>query len=168
MRWLTARGGWAKPPGMSGALERNAVLAYLDRRIFEHIQVSEGWLRAVREAAARGAVVYVLRNESLVDVLALERLVHRFGLPPIRFAQDTNLGLLEPLGRGWFSSLLPRGETVAQRLERAIEGGGGLGQGAQAGPFRPLTAPGRLLCCAQLKIATVFGAFLDPVADKIM
>jgi glycerol-3-phosphate O-acyltransferase len=69
-------------------------------------------------------VVYVLRNESLVDVLALERLVHRFGLPPIRFAQDTNLGLLEPLGRGWFSSLLPRGETVAQRLERAIEGGG--------------------------------------------
>ncbi|MCS6899310.1 MAG: 1-acyl-sn-glycerol-3-phosphate acyltransferase [Myxococcales bacterium] len=109
---------------MSGALERNAVLAYLDRRVFEHIQANEAWLRSVREAAARGAVVYVLRNESLVDVLALEHLVRRHHLPPIRFAQDTNLGLLEPLGRGWFSSLLPRGETVAQRLERALSGGG--------------------------------------------
>jgi glycerol-3-phosphate O-acyltransferase len=109
---------------MSGALERNAALAYLDRRIFEHIQVSDAWLRSVREAAARGAVVYVLRNESLVDVLALEHLVRRHELPPIRFAQDTNLGLLEPLGRGWFSSLLPRGETVSRRLERALEGGG--------------------------------------------
>lgn len=109
---------------MSGALERSAALAYLDRRFFDHIEVSEGWLRAVREAAARGAVVYVLRNESLVDVLALEHLVKRFHLPPLRFAQDTNLGLLEPLGRGWVTALLQRGDTVTQRLERAITGGG--------------------------------------------
>lgn len=109
---------------MSGALERNAALAFLDRRFFDHIEVGEPWLRSVREAAARGAVVYVLRNESLVDVLALERIVKRFDLPPLRFAQDTNLGLLEPLGRGWVSSLLQRGETVGQRLERALEGGG--------------------------------------------
>lgn len=109
---------------MSGALERSAALAYLDRRFFDHIEVSEGWLRAVREAAARGAVVYVLRSESLVDVLALSHLVKRFDLPPLRFAQDANLGLLEPLGRGWVTALLQRGETVAQRLERALDGGG--------------------------------------------
>lgn len=109
---------------MSGALERNAALAFLDRRIFDHIEVSESWLYSVREAAARGVVVYVLRNESLVDILALDHLVKRFDLPPLRFAQDTNLGLLEPLGHNWISSLLLRGETVAQRLDRALEGGG--------------------------------------------
>lgn len=109
---------------MSGVLERNAALAFLDRRFFEHITVSDAWLRAVREAAARGAVVYVLRSESLVDVLALAHLVERFKLPPLRFAQDTNLGLLGPLGRSWLDTLLSRGSTVGQRLERAIEGGG--------------------------------------------
>ncbi len=107
---------------MSGVLERNAALAFLDRRFFEHITVSDSWLRAVREAAARGSVVYVLRSESTVDVLALAHLIERFNLPPLRFAQDTNLGLLGPLGRSWLSSLLP-GAGVGQRLEKALEGG---------------------------------------------
>lgn len=104
--------------------ERNAALSYLNRRFFDHITVSDEWLRSVREAAGRGAVVYVLRAESFVDVLALDHLVKRFGLPPLRFAQDTGLWMLEPLGWGWVEGLLPGGLTVAERLDRALAEGG--------------------------------------------
>ena len=35
--------------------EPNPLLAYVYRRFFEHIQVDETWVAAVREAAARGS-----------------------------------------------------------------------------------------------------------------
>jgi glycerol-3-phosphate O-acyltransferase len=101
-----------------------AALDLLSRRLFSHIEVSPGWVEAVRSAAERGAVVHVLRSESFIDVLALDYLVRRFGLPPLRFAQDTRLGALDPLGEGWLEGFLQRELTVQQRIERAIGGGG--------------------------------------------
>src|SRR5579864_7284229 len=100
------------------------LLARLYRGLFDHIEVDEAWLRAVRDAQARGTVVYMLRNLSVVDFLALDYLTKRHGLPEIRFANDLGLWILEPMGRGWLNALRPRTpEGDAADLERAVTGG---------------------------------------------
>src|SRR5258707_397473 len=102
----------------------NPVLAWLYHRFFENIEVDESWARAVREADARGTVVYVLRNLSLVDFFALDYLTKRHRLPQIRFANDLGLSLLEPLNGGWLHVLRPRThDGDAADLERAVLGG---------------------------------------------
>src|SRR5580658_899212 len=102
----------------------NPLLARVYRLLFEHIEVDDAWLRAVREAKDRGTVVYVLRNLSFVDFLALDHLTKRYHLPEIRFANDLGLWVLEPMGNGWLNALRPRTATGdAANLERAVETG---------------------------------------------
>ena len=104
--------------------EPNAALAWVYRRFFEHIEVDQTWAGRVREADARGTVVYVLRNLSFVDFLALDYLTKQLGLPQVRFANDLGLWVLEPMGRGWLTALAPRTESDDNdRLRRAIEDG---------------------------------------------
>ncbi|CAN5884019.1 glycerol-3-phosphate 1-O-acyltransferase PlsB [soil metagenome] len=111
----------------NGAFESylpNPALAWIYRRFFEHIEVDQAWAGRVREADARGTVVYVLRNLSFVDFLALDYLTKSLRLPQVRFANDLGLWVLEPMGRGWLSALRPRRETDdVQRLRQAIDGG---------------------------------------------
>ena len=105
--------------------EPNPLLAYVYRRFFEHIQVDETWVATVREAAARGSVVYILRNLSFLDFLALDHLTKRHGLPRIRFANDLGLWVLEPMGKGWFRALTPHTRVdAAAELKQVIEQGG--------------------------------------------
>lgn len=102
----------------------NPLLARLYRLLFEHIEVDDAWLRAVRGAKDRGTVVYVLRNLSFVDFLALDHLTKRYNLPEIRFANDLGLWVLEPMGNGWLNALRPRTATTdAATLERALAAG---------------------------------------------
>ncbi len=102
----------------------NPALAWIYQRFFQHIEVDEAWAGRVREAEARGTVVYVLRNLSFVDFLALDYLTKTLGLPQVRFANDLGLWVLEPMGRGWLSALRPRRETDdVKRLRQAIDGG---------------------------------------------
>src|SRR4051794_28461394 len=102
----------------------NPALAWIYQRFFQNIEVDEAWAGRVREADARGTVVYVLRNLSFVDFLALDYLTKSLKLPQVRFANDLGLWVLEPLGRGWLSSLRPRREPDdVKRLREAIEGG---------------------------------------------
>ncbi len=104
--------------------EPNALLAWVYHRFFESIEVDEAWTRAVREAEARGTVVYVLRNLSPVDFFALDYLTKRHKLPPIRFASDLGLWILEPMGRGWLNAMRPRTDDAdAADLERAVSNG---------------------------------------------
>jgi glycerol-3-phosphate O-acyltransferase len=105
--------------------EPNPILAYVYRRFFEHIEVDETWVSAVREAASRGSVVYILRNLSFLDFLALDHLTKRYGLPRIRFANDLGLWVLEPFGKGWLRALTPhsRGEASEQLVQVIREGG---------------------------------------------
>jgi glycerol-3-phosphate O-acyltransferase len=99
----------------------NPVLAWLYHRFFDHIEVDEAWTRAVREADARGTVIYVLRNLSFVDFLALDYLTKRHHLPQIRFANDLGLWILEPMGRGWLNAMRPRTpDSDAVDLERVL------------------------------------------------
>lgn len=89
-----------------------AVRAY--DTVFRQIPVDDAWPGAVRAAAARGPVVYVLRNVSLVDLLTLEALTARFGLPPIGFAND-----LGP----WIEPPSFRSPPPAERLRKALGAG---------------------------------------------
>jgi len=103
----------------------NPLLSYVYQRFFDHIQVDEAWVHTVREAAARGSVVYVLRNLSFLDFLALDHLTKRYGLPQIRVANDLGLWVLEPMGKGWLEALLPSGRgTIEEQLAHAIDSGG--------------------------------------------
>ena len=102
----------------------NPALAWIYHRFFEHIEVDDAWAGRVREAEARGTVLYVLRNLSFVDFLALDYLTKRLSLPQVRFANDLGLWVLEPMGRGWLSALKPRQESDdVERLRQAIRGG---------------------------------------------
>ncbi|MCC6872785.1 MAG: 1-acyl-sn-glycerol-3-phosphate acyltransferase [Sandaracinaceae bacterium] len=80
--------------------EPNRLLRWLYGRFFRHMRVDERWSGAVREAAARGIVVYVMRSISVLDFLCLDYLVKRFRLPLVRFVNDLGLWILEPFGRG--------------------------------------------------------------------
>src|SRR3954465_15356334 len=105
--------------------EPNPILGYLYRRFFEHIQVDETWVRAVREAASRGSVVCILRNLSFLDFLALDHLTKRYRLPPIRFANDPGLWILQPMGKGWLSAFAPASkQTPGEQLVTALDKGG--------------------------------------------
>ena len=104
------------------AYEPNPALAWVYKRFFEQIGVDEEWAAKVREADGRGTVVYVLRNLSFVDFLALDYFTKKLRLPRVRFANDMGLWVLEPFGKGWFSTLKPRTEAdEVARLRKAIE-----------------------------------------------
>ncbi|HSN99517.1 MAG TPA: 1-acyl-sn-glycerol-3-phosphate acyltransferase, partial [Candidatus Nanopelagicales bacterium] len=71
-----------------------AVRAY--DTVFRQIPVDRAWPDAIRAAAARGPVVFVLRNVSLVDLLTLHALTQRFALPRLGFANDLGEWLEPP------------------------------------------------------------------------
>jgi glycerol-3-phosphate O-acyltransferase len=104
--------------------EPNPALAWIYRRFFEHVEIDPAWAEKVREAEARGTVLYVLRNLSFVDFLALDHLTKKLDLPRIRFVNDLGLSVFEPsMGERW---PFRRGsdEDEAARLRRAIDEGG--------------------------------------------
>lgn len=110
-----------------GSYSPNPALGWIYERFFEHIEVDETWAKQVRAAEARGTVLYVLRNLSFVDFLALDYLTKKLALPQIKFANDLGLGPLEPAleRRSVLSSLLPRSESRdVARLRQAIDDGG--------------------------------------------
>jgi glycerol-3-phosphate O-acyltransferase len=104
--------------------EPNPVLRAVYRPFFDKIQVDEAWVAAVRDLAARGSVVYVLRNLNFIDFLALDYLTKRYDLPQIRFVNDLGLWILNPLGKGWLNALLPQPFTPREELEDALGRGG--------------------------------------------
>jgi glycerol-3-phosphate O-acyltransferase len=104
--------------------EPNPALRAIYRRFFDKIQVDEAWVAAVRDLAARGEVVYVLRNLNFIDFLALDYLTKRYRLPQIRFVNDLGLWILNPLGKGWLNALLPQRVTAREELEDSLARGG--------------------------------------------
>jgi glycerol-3-phosphate O-acyltransferase len=124
--------------------EPNPLLAWIYHRFFAHVEVDEAWAAAVREADARGTVVYALRNLSFVDFFALDYLTKRYMLPQVRFANDLGLWVLEPMGRGWLRALEKHDEASdADDLRQGVLEGAsaalflkrpaGFGRGARRG-----------------------------------
>src|SRR5688572_26175467 len=93
----------------------NPVLQALYQRFFSQIQVDHAWVQQVRELAAQGTVVYVLRNLNWVDFFALDHLTKQFGLPEIRFANDLGLWVLNPMGKGWLNAIFPPADRTPER-----------------------------------------------------
>ncbi|HEX4335312.1 MAG TPA: 1-acyl-sn-glycerol-3-phosphate acyltransferase [Polyangiaceae bacterium] len=103
----------------------NVALRAVYRKFFDSIAVDPSWIRSVRDMAAKGTVVYVLRNLNFVDFLALDHLTKRFGLPQVRFANDLGLWILNPLGDGLIQALTPgASQSPAEELRSAVEDGG--------------------------------------------
>jgi len=96
------------------------------RRIYEpflrKIPAADAWGATLRNAAARGAVIHIVRNVSLLDLMALSHLSKRFGLPEIAFANDFQEVLSAPTKTGRFGLLAQEGSD-AERLRRAVLAG---------------------------------------------
>jgi glycerol-3-phosphate O-acyltransferase len=105
--------------------EPNPILRAIYQRFFDKIQVDDAWVREVRELAARGSVVYVLRSLNFIDFFALDYLTKRYQLPQVRFVNDLGLWILNPMGKGWLNAILPRPNvSSSDELEDALERGG--------------------------------------------
>jgi glycerol-3-phosphate O-acyltransferase len=108
----------------------HVALKALYERVFQHIQVEEGWADEVRELSKNGSVLYVLPNLNWLDFLALDYLTKHHNLPPLRYANDLGLWLLNPhgpnvAGRGLTNMLLPHKRHNPERqLRDAVENGG--------------------------------------------
>lgn len=103
----------------------NSVMKAVYRRFFENIQIDAEWLKIVREAAQQGPVVYVLRNLSFLDFMALDYITARHGLPKVRFANDLGLWVFEPFASTWTEALVPSHRVApSERLVEVIEDGG--------------------------------------------
>ncbi len=85
-------------------------------RWFRHIEIDDAWRAAVLEVKERGPVVYVLRNVSLVDYLALDYLTRALSLPPIGFVNE--------LPRAFSPTREGRGEGDTATLRATILRGG--------------------------------------------
>jgi glycerol-3-phosphate O-acyltransferase len=100
----------------SSVYRPNAFLRWLTARFFRHIDVDPRWVEAVRSAALRGTVVYMMRSLSVVDFLCLDYLTKRFELPLLRFVNDLGLWIWGPFGR-----IRPRrGESRAASEQAAL------------------------------------------------
>jgi glycerol-3-phosphate O-acyltransferase len=110
---------------LTRAYEPNPALRALYHRFFDRIQVDDTWVSRVRELAAQGSVVYVLRSLNFIDFFALDHLTKRYALPQIRFVNNLGLWILNPMGKGWLNAILPKpGVTAPDELRDALERGG--------------------------------------------
>lgn len=91
---MTERFGWLQRLVASG--------------LTEHVHVDANGVSQVRQLAARGTIVYVLRNRSLLDYCLINWLMIREGLPLARFANGVS--------SWWFVSL----REMLRRLGRAL------------------------------------------------
>jgi glycerol-3-phosphate O-acyltransferase len=98
---------------LEGPLSPAWIVGRAYERLFRQIPVDEAWRGAVERAAARGAVVHLVRNVSLLDLLALDHLTRRYGLPRIGFANE--------LG-GWLGPEALR-KHPPERLRETVQAG---------------------------------------------
>lgn len=107
---------------LTGPLQPAWLLGKLYARFFERLPVPEAWVQAVRAATLRGTVVHVVRNVSLVDLLAIDHLTRRFDLPRIGFANELGAWLGPERLRGSsaerLAETLRRGESAVLFMKR--------------------------------------------------
>ena len=87
------------PEQRSTMLERYGFLArLLVRLLFRHTQLRPDAIEHIRELAAKGTVVYVMRYRSTLDYLLVNTVLLRAGLPLARFAPEVSTVWFRPLG----------------------------------------------------------------------
>jgi glycerol-3-phosphate O-acyltransferase len=98
---------------LSGPLQPAWLVGRVYEQFLAEIPVEEAWKASMARAAEQGVVVHVVRNMSLLDLLAIDHLTRRFGLPRVGFANELGAWLGPELGFG------PK-----ERLRRTVEAGG--------------------------------------------
>lgn len=93
-------------------------LALLEQVLVRYVKIDDEWVEAVRAAAARGPVVFVLRNRSLVDFLCIRGLARRHGLSPLGFVAGLSTFLFMPLWL-WVARLFRRRRPERRRRKLA-------------------------------------------------
>lgn len=108
----------------------HALLERVYKRLFKYIQVEEGWAEQARALSRQGGLLYILPNLNWLDFLALDYLTKKNGLPPLRYANDLGLWILNPDGpndkkQGLLNTLFPHMQrNSVQKLEDALDQGG--------------------------------------------
>ncbi len=103
----------------------NAPFRYASERLLRQLSVDDTWTAAVRAVAERGPVIYVIRNVSVLDYLALDHLTHRLDLPRIGFVNELPpaIGPRPPPGvrepEAQLCHTVERGGSAALFLKRA-------------------------------------------------
>lgn len=130
-RWpFTISASSDMPDSLTHPYVPNFALRALYRRAFEGIQVEDGWAAQMRELSQDSAVLYVLPNLNWLDFLALDYLTKKYELPPLRYANDLGLWVLNPQGPnvsggGLMNMLLPhRRHNPEIQLRDAVQHGG--------------------------------------------
>jgi len=109
---------------LTSPYEPNPLLKAAYDRLFQSINVDEGWVQTVQRSAHEGLVVYVLQTLNFVEFLALDHVTKTHGLPRIHFVNDLGLWVLNPMGKGWLNALLPqRRPKPSVELREALERG---------------------------------------------
>ena len=119
-----------QPIVLFGRLEPVELLARASERLFKDVQMDDAWRKAVKAVAGRGPVIYVLRNVSALDYLALRHMVERLDLPRIGFVNELPKNLRpRHLGTSPSEALritIGQGQSAALFVKRAPQGNLGL------------------------------------------
>jgi glycerol-3-phosphate O-acyltransferase len=115
-----------------------APLRKLSDRFLENVDVDAGWHEAVDAARARGPVVYVLRNVSIRDYVALDHLTTRLGLPSIGFANEVSASIAPTGAAPELRRCLVEGQSALLFLKRAPHRAAGRGRSEGAALLRAL------------------------------
>lgn len=86
-----------QPDGPARPQPFSFVARWLFRRLFASVRIAPGSVDHVRSLAERGAVVYVMRQQSLVDYLLVTFVLMREGLPAPRFVNGVSPVWLRPV-----------------------------------------------------------------------
>ncbi len=101
------------------------LLARAYGRLLDEVPAPDAWASTVRAAAAKGPVVFVVRNESLLDAVTLDHLTRRLGLVRHGFIGEIETDrLVAALGAGQAALLfLKRPPTVLDRAAPGVSRG---------------------------------------------
>ena len=97
-----------------------AIIRWLGRRMFDHIQLSETSCEKVRTLHGDGQIVYVMWTRSLLDYLFFNYVFLKHDLPLAGFANGLNLSFFQGLGT-WLADLWRRATGSMRHLPPAEE-----------------------------------------------
>jgi len=75
----------------------NLLVEWICRRLFAAIRIAPSTVEHIRTLAARGPIVYVMRQRSWIDYLLVTFVLKREGLPPPQFVNELPLFWARPL-----------------------------------------------------------------------
>ncbi len=113
-------------PDVSSPPPLSAPVRWLCDRLLGGVRMAESEVDRIRALADRGAIVYVLRQRSWVDLLLVTYVLQREGLPAPSFANDMRALWMRPLRSVlralWdgFSQLRPRSQELRTFADRQL------------------------------------------------